>query len=126
MNSTTVAGFGKRVYDTTGNRCFSGSGDRTINDHCFFAHFISKIYFFEEGIRSGGVGEKLASLLMQCGYKGEFALTSIEDKFVEQAKINELLDAYKLSKNEIIKFQFVTAYQIFDNNINQNTVKIRL
>ena len=63
----------------------------------------SKIYFFEEGIRSGGVGEKFASLLMQCGYKGEFALTSIEDKFVEQAKINELLDAYKLSKNEIIK-----------------------
>lgn len=63
----------------------------------------SKIYFFEEGIKSGGVGEKFASTLIQRGYKGLFNLTAIEDKFVEQAKISELLELYKLSKNEIIK-----------------------
>jgi len=63
----------------------------------------SKIYFFEEGIKSGGIGEKFASSLIQQGYKGLFSLTAIEDKFVEQAKINELLETYKLSKNEIIK-----------------------
>lgn len=62
-----------------------------------------KIYFFEEGIKSGGVGEKFASELIQNGYKGSFSLTAIEDKFVEQAKTEELLDAYKLSKYEIIK-----------------------
>lgn len=63
----------------------------------------NKIYFFEEGIKSGGVGEKFASILIQQGYKGKFSLTAIEDKFVEQAKIGELLEIYKLSKKEIIK-----------------------
>ncbi len=63
----------------------------------------SDIYFFEEGIKSGGVGEKFASELIQQRYKGSFSLVAIEDKFVEQAKISELLEAYKLSKDEIIK-----------------------
>lgn len=61
------------------------------------------IWFFEEGQKSGGVGQKLASQLLQAGYKGNYYLTAIEDKFVEQAGVNELLDIYGLSKEKMIK-----------------------
>ncbi len=61
------------------------------------------IYFYEEGIKNGGIGETFAAELLQQGYKGSFRLTAIENKFVEQAKISELLETYKLNKNEIIK-----------------------
>ena len=53
MNTTAVAGFGERVYDTTGNRCFSGSGDRTIDDHCFFTLFIIHFSAFRDMFFTG-------------------------------------------------------------------------
>ena len=60
-----------------------------------------KIWFFEEGMRSGGVGEKLACALVLTGYKGEYHLTAIDDKFVEQASVVQLLDKYGLTKDRI-------------------------
>ncbi len=60
------------------------------------------VWFFEEGQRSGGVGEKLASTLLEKRFKGEFKLTAVNDKFVEQAQVNELLSIYNLSKDKII------------------------
>lgn len=63
----------------------------------------SKIFFFEEGIRSGGVGEKLAARLMEKGYKGEYFITAVEDRFVQQAKVDELLCLYGLDKESMIK-----------------------
>ncbi len=62
-----------------------------------------KIWFFEEGMQSGGVGEKLASALILGGYKGEYHLTAIDDKFVEQASVAQLLDKYGLTKERIIE-----------------------
>lgn len=62
-----------------------------------------KIWFFEEGQHSGGVGERVASALLENGYKGCYSLTAIENKFAEQAKISELMEIYKLNKDEIIK-----------------------
>lgn len=65
----------------------------------------SKIYFFEESQRNGSIGEKLALELLEAGYKGIYSLTAIENKFVEQASVDELLSEYKLdaaSMTEII------------------------
>lgn len=61
------------------------------------------VWFFEEGQRSGGVGEALALSLLEKGFNGKYNLTAIENKFVEQAHISELLTMYGLSKDEIIK-----------------------
>ncbi len=63
-----------------------------------------QIYFFEEGIRSGGIGEKLAAELLERGYCGKYRIRAIEDKFVEQASVDELLEAYGLNCDAMIKF----------------------
>ena len=60
-----------------------------------------KIFFFEEGVRSGGIGEKLAATLLQSGYRGDYSLTAIEDCFVKQASVPSLLEKYGLSREKI-------------------------
>ncbi|MCR4615314.1 MAG: 1-deoxy-D-xylulose-5-phosphate synthase [Clostridiales bacterium] len=55
-----------------------------------------KVFFFEEGIRSSGVGEKFASLLLENGYKGEYDLTAVNDCFVPQASVEKQLETYGL------------------------------
>ncbi|MBR3815513.1 MAG: 1-deoxy-D-xylulose-5-phosphate synthase [Clostridia bacterium] len=62
-----------------------------------------KIYFFEEGQKSGSVGERLASELLLRNYKGSYSLTAVEDKFVEQSSVDELLRAYGLDSESIAK-----------------------
>ncbi len=62
-----------------------------------------KIYFFEEGQKSGSVGERLASELLLRNYKGSYSLTAVEDKFVEQSSVDELLIAYGLDSESIAK-----------------------
>ena len=61
------------------------------------------IWFFEEGQRNGGIGEKVASELLIRGYQGKYRLTAIENTFVEQASTAQLLEKYMFSKNQIIK-----------------------
>ncbi|MCM1363546.1 MAG: 1-deoxy-D-xylulose-5-phosphate synthase [Faecalibacterium sp.] len=60
------------------------------------------VYFFEEGLKSGGVGEKLALILLEKGFKGEYHLTAVEDKFVSQATVSELLQEYKLDTQGMV------------------------
>ena len=62
-----------------------------------------RVFFFEEGQKSAGVAEKLGITLLEKGYKGKYSITAVEDKFVEQASINELLSKYGLNKEAMIK-----------------------
>lgn len=62
-----------------------------------------KIYFFEEGQKSGGIAERLGSILLEKGYCGKYFITAVEDKFVEQASVSDLLHKYSLSKEAMIK-----------------------
>ena len=62
-----------------------------------------RVFFFEEGQKSAGVAEKLGITLLEKGYKGKYSITAVEDKFVEQASINELLSKYGLDKEAMIK-----------------------
>ena len=54
-------------------------------------------------MKSGGVGEKLGAALMETSYRGIYSITAVEDKFVEQASINDLLSIYSLDSDAIIK-----------------------
>ena len=62
-----------------------------------------KVYFFEEGIRSGGIGERVGLRLLEEGFKGKYKLTAVPDSFVSQATVDELLEQYLLDKKGIVK-----------------------
>lgn len=55
-----------------------------------------KVFFFEEGIRSGGTGESFSRMLLENGFTGEFCLKAFEDCFVEQGEIESQLHKYGL------------------------------
>ncbi len=59
------------------------------------------IFFFEEGVRTGSVGEKLAATLLEKGYKGGFSLTAVDDCFVKQSTIPQLMKQYGLDADSI-------------------------
>lgn len=61
------------------------------------------IFFFEEGLQNGGVGEKLALRLLEAGYKGEYELTAIDYCFVEQGSVSSILKKYKLDSESMTK-----------------------
>lgn len=54
------------------------------------------VFFFEEGVRSAGVGEKTALMLLEKGFKGIFELTAVNDCFVSQASVASQLRKYRL------------------------------
>lgn len=60
------------------------------------------VFFFEEGIRSGSVGEKVGSGLLEKGYAGTYRLIAVDDSFVSQATVPELLKEYKLDAASMI------------------------
>ncbi len=54
-----------------------------------------RVFFFEEGIRQGGVGERFGFLLSQSGFRGRFYLHAIEG-FVAHATMAESLNGLGL------------------------------
>lgn len=62
-----------------------------------------KIFFFEEGIKNGGIGETFSELLFENNYKGRFLLTAVDYGFVEHASVSSLLEKYNFDKNGMIK-----------------------
>lgn len=60
-----------------------------------------KLFFFEEGMRAGGVGECLASKLLEKGYDGGWSLTAVDGEFVAHASVNSLMEKYSLSAEKM-------------------------
>ncbi len=61
-----------------------------------FASNFKRVYFFEEGMRSGGVGESFESQLVKEKFTGSYHLTAIEDIFIPHSKDTLALHALKL------------------------------
>lgn len=64
------------------------------------------IFFFEEGIEHGGIGEYFAYQLLTRGYKGQYILNAVNDAYVPQATVQSTLHKLKLDTDgmvEIIK-----------------------
>lgn len=61
----------------------------------------NKIYFFEEGMKNGGIGEKLMCMLYSAGYKGEYFITAVDNEFVKSADIESQLKKYGLDRESI-------------------------
>lgn len=61
------------------------------------------IYFYEEGIRSGGIGETFASILLKNDIKAEFHHIAVNDEFIKQASVDSQLKHYKMDCQSIIE-----------------------
>lgn len=61
------------------------------------------IYFYEEGIRSGGIGETFASILLKNNIKAEFHHIAVNDEFIKQASVDSQLKHYKMDCQSIIE-----------------------
>lgn len=61
------------------------------------------VVFFEEGVRSGGVGERLAGMMYERGYRGCYRISAVPDCFVAHASVRAQTAAYGLDKEGIIK-----------------------
>lgn len=61
------------------------------------------VFFFEEGMLSGGVGETFSYKLGCAGFDGKFTLTAIEDKFITQATVAATLHKLNLDADGMEK-----------------------
>lgn len=62
-----------------------------------------EIYFFEEGMKNGGIAERVGFMLLDKGYKCKYTVKAIDNKFVEQAGVAEQLSAYGLDSASMIE-----------------------
>lgn len=61
-----------------------------------------KIVFFEEGILSGGIAERLCAALALRGCKGAFEMVGVEGTFVPAATAEEQLEMFGLDRDSMI------------------------
>lgn len=61
------------------------------------------VYFFEEGIKTGGVGECFGSLLAEKNFDTKYHHICIEDEFIKQASVQSQYREYKLDKDSVVK-----------------------
>lgn len=62
-----------------------------------------KVYFFEESVRSGGIGEKFGSMLIENNAEYEFNHICIDDEFIKQASVTSQLKHYGLDTDSIVQ-----------------------
>ncbi len=70
-----------------------------------------RLFFFEEGMRSGGTGENFASGLLEKGYCGSWSLTAVDGEFVTHASVSGLMDKYSLSGEKMAEKIFNEVMQ---------------
>lgn len=58
-----------------------------------------KIYFFEEGVKTGGIGEHLSTVLPN----RDFYIYAIDSEFVPSSKVDSALRKYKLDADSMVK-----------------------
>lgn len=59
------------------------------------------VFFFEEGVKAGGIGEHFLFLLYGQGFRGAFHLTAIENQFIPHAPMFETLQKLGFTKRQM-------------------------
>ena len=68
---------------------------------CDIINDYKKVLFFEEGIKSGGIGEKLMCKMYCDGFKGEFKIIAVDNEFVKTADTESQIKKYGLDRKSI-------------------------
>jgi len=64
---------------------------KPIDKACFdIASFYKQIFFFEEGIMTGGIGEHFCEKLFEYGFKGKIKNFGINNRFIPQGEVERL------------------------------------
>lgn len=75
---------------------------KPIDDECYnIAKKYDKVYFFEEGIMQGGIGEHFITVLNMKGFSGQVFHRAIDNKFVVQSSITQAIQSLKLDYESI-------------------------
>ena len=61
------------------------------------------VYFYEESVQSGGVGESFADLLLVNEFKNKYSHIAVKDEFVPHAPVDSLMKKYGLDTESIVK-----------------------
>ena len=69
---------------------------------CDYLRKAQHIFFFEEGIKCGGVGEHVGAMLSENGITAQYHHIAVEDGFVKQAPVSSQLQRYRLDAASII------------------------
>lgn len=56
-----------------------------------------QVYFYEEGLRRGGIGTQFSYLLLQAGFQGSFHLQAVDDPFIPHAPMYRSLEMLGLN-----------------------------
>lgn len=54
------------------------------------------VFFFEEGMKAGGTGERMAAELLKKGFSGKYSLTAVDGEFVSHASVDSLMKKYSM------------------------------
>ncbi len=68
-----------------------------------FAKDFERVFFFEEGMLSGGVGESFSHLLSRTGYNGTYRVTAVEEIFVQHSTVSSALKRLGLDCEEMCR-----------------------
>ncbi len=63
----------------------------------------NEVYFYEESVYSGSIGQSFADYMFDNRYKGNYEHIAITDMFVPHASVNSLLKWFKLDRESIVK-----------------------
>ena len=61
-----------------------------------FAANFKNVWFFEEGIKNGGIARNFSDMLVCTDFNGNYHIKAINDKFVKQMSVKEALNMLKL------------------------------
>lgn len=63
----------------------------------------SRVFFYEESIKSGSIGESLADLLLAEGFNKKYYHIAVPDEFIPHASVSSLMKKYKFDTESIVK-----------------------
>ena len=67
------------------------------------ANNYKSVYFYEESVQSGSMGESFADLLLKNDFKNMFSHIAVKDEFVPHASVDSLMKKYGLDTESIVK-----------------------
>lgn len=69
-----------------------------------YACAFDKVFFFEEGVKAGGVAESFEDILVQKGFDGIYDIKAIDETYVQQQSIDQALEELGLSSDKMADF----------------------
>ena len=86
---------------------------RPINGEAVeFASNFENVWFFEEGIKNGGIARNFSDLLQRTKFNGIYHIKAINDEFVKQMSVSEALAMLKLDSKGM--------FDVITKNLGEN------